>query len=584
MTLDLGFAHLCFDDGIEAGIIDVPGHERFLHNMLAGAAGMELLLLVVAANEGPKPQTLEHLAILRYLNVQRTILVVTKADLLEAAELPQVVTSIRAGLRDTLAHDAPSIAVSAVTGLGLAELREQIRRELSLLPARNAEAPAYLPIDRVFALPGLGTIVTGTLMQGTLGVGDRVTLTPSGKQVRVRSLQVFGSPKQSVSGGARVAANVPSIAVGEIARGEVLASPQFESQDTFKVAFAPFASSLPALRRRNPVRAYIGSAEILGTLLFDAIPAREGIHAGTLHLRRPTIAYPGASFVVRRMSPKLLLGGGTIETNLTGTDGPRTELPAQGEDILRVLAAQGLEPLEVAKLAARANLREQAAQETLDRLIEDGYVLRVARPLAYVERAAAEELFGRVTRQLGTQSRDEAWSMGMTSLALARALSLPEALLARFLAHFAEDGRIAHRSGYYAPVDHVPTLTAEQRAFFEGQIPLDPQHPFTPASLPGVLNDLRAARIAGLSKAFDTLVAKGALVKVGDDLYRGTQVAQVHARVEQFLRAEQQMTMAQFRDLLGTSRKYAVPLLEWFDARGITVRSGDVRMLRKREG
>lgn len=585
MTLDLGFAHLRLDGALEAGIVDVPGHERFLHNMLAGAAGMELLLLVVAANEGPKPQTLEHLAILRYLNVRRTILVVTKADLIDTGDVPRVLASIREALRDTLAGDAPALAVSALTGAGLADLRDLIGRELSLLPARDADAPVYLPIDRVFALPGHGTIVTGTLMQGTLTVGDRLTLAPSGKTVRVRSLQVFGTSKHTVRGGARVAANLPNIEVSDVARGEVLGSPQFVAQETFEVSFAPLPWAMPLLRRRNPVRAYIGSAEILGTLRFDVVPVNGGTHRGTLHLRRSTIAYPGASFIVRRMSPKTLLGGGTIEGRAIRSSGASPQaLPAQAEAILQALASGGLEPLEVSKIAAQTNLREQIAGETLQRLFEDGRVSRVGRPLAYVDAAAAEEFFGRVMTFLEKQARAEPWSMGSTSLALARALGVAEPLLVRMLAVFAEDGRLAHRSGYYASIDYVPKLTAEQRAFFEGEVPLDSQHPFTPASLADVLTHLRAARIEGISKAFDTLAAKGALVKVGDDLYRGTQIAQVQAKIEQFLRIHRQMTMAQFRDLLGTSRKHAVPLLEWFDARGITVRSGDLRMLRKKDG
>jgi len=173
--------------------------------------------------------------------------------------------------------------------------------------------------------------------------------------------------------------------------------------------------------------------------------------------------------------------------------------------------------------------------------------------------------------------------MGSTSLALSRSLGVHETLLVRMLEAFSEEGRIARRAGYFATPDHTPSLTAEQQSFFDSAMAVDGENEFVPAVLSDVVTKVKQSRIPGIGKAFDTLLAKGALVKVGDNLYRGSQIARIHARVEQFLRANGQMTMAQFRDLIGTSRKYAVPLLEWFDARGITVRSGDFRMLRSKK-
>jgi len=289
-----------FDDGVEAGIVDVPGHERFLHNMLAGAAGMEILLLVVAANEGPRPQTLEHLAILTYLNVRKTLLVLTKRDLVDADELGFAEELTREALRGTVAEGAAAYAVSTLTGEGMDELRSAIHDALVALPARKPDAPAFLPIDRVFALAGHGTIVTGTLMQGTLCVGDTLRLQPSGRDVRVRSLHVFGQKQQEVRGGSRVAANLPQIDTREIERGEVLASPEFSVLRQFEVTFTPLETALPLLRRRNHVRAYLGSAEILGTLSFEETPLEAKPVSGILSLRRAAAMYPGEAFVVRR--------------------------------------------------------------------------------------------------------------------------------------------------------------------------------------------------------------------------------------------------------------------------------------------
>lgn len=580
MTLDLGFARLRFDDGLEAGIIDVPGHERFLHNMLAGAAGMELLLLVIAATEGVMPQTVEHLQILQYLNVRETIVVLTKMDLIPPGQAGAVCAEVHAQLSGTIAAAAPIFAVSTLTGDNLDVLREGIRQALLRLPQRDPGAPAYLPIDRVFSLPGLGTIVTGTLMQGRIATGDTLVLQPSGKPVRVRSLQSFGEKRDRIEGGTRTAVNVPAAGVHEIARGEMLVDRQFAPNDSFVVHFTPLAQALPLLRRRNAVRAYIGSAEILGTLVLDQVPLEARELRAQLFLRKPTVAYPGIAFVLRRLSPKNLLGGGTIEREAGDTDADPQTHTAQEAAVLAVLDRTPLAAATLSEVARAANLREDAAQAALDALAERDEVLRVARPPAYVHAAGAGALLARVLEILQQQHAAEPWAMGATSLGLARALNLEEQLLMRVLEAFAEDGRIARRSGYFAAVDHVPKLGDQQETFFAEIVPIDPANPLAPTPLASVVSAVKHSKIPGVGKAFDTLLAKGALVKVNDDLYRGTQIAQIRARTEQFLRANSQMTMAQFRDLIGTSRKYAVPLLEWFDARGITVRSGDYRMLR----
>lgn len=578
MTLDLGFAHLRLSEGVEAGIVDVPGHERFLHNMLAGAAGMELLLLVIAADEGVRRQTIEHLQILRFLNVRETIVAVTKIDLIPDEDRAQRLDTIRRELAGTIAADAPLVPVSSTTREGLADLRARMLTVLENFPPRNPDAPAYLPLDRVFVLPGHGTIVTGTLMQGTLSTGDRVRLEPSGRDVRIRSLQSFGERREMVEGGARVAANLPGVDVAEIARGEMLVAPELAPSQTFGVSFSALREALPILRRRNAVRAYIGSAEILGTLVLADDADESAPVRGTLFLRRATVAYPGTAYVVRRLSPKDLLGGGRIEGEaLVEKNGS-----AHSHDeaaILGVLRKE-LAALTPAEIARAANLREARVEAVLKKLEEQGDVLAVLRPSAYVDAVAAQELLEAALRVLRDEQTREPWIMGATSLALSRALGRPEQLVTRVLVAFADEGRIAHRAGYYASTDHVPHLTREQQAFFESLLPSDAANPFLPAELAGVVARVRQSQVSGAGRAFDMLLAKGVFVKVSDELYRGTQIAQIRSRVEQFLRERGRMTMAEFRDLIGTSRKYAVPLLEWFDARGITVRSGDYRMLR----
>ncbi len=583
MTLDLGFAHLHFDDGVEAGIVDVPGHERFLHNMLAGAAGMELLLLVIAADDGVMPQTLEHLQILQFLNVKRTIVALTKSDLLTSEEFGRALERIRSELRDTIAGRGPFLSVSSVTGFGLDVLRRALHDTLAALPPRDPDAPVYLPVDRVFALPGRGTIVTGTLMQGRIGAGDTLAVAPLGERARVRSLHVFGTARDAATGGARVALNLPGIDRASLQRGAVIADPSLTARAQFAVRFTPLREALPLLRRRTHVRAHIGSAEVLGTLVFDAAPADAYETHATLFLREPVLAFPGVRFVVRRVSPKTLLGGGEIEGFESQRELASPRADAHGA-IAAVLERTGLEPQETGEIAYAANLRPDVAQAALEALIERGDAVALARPVAYVDASAFADLGTRVANELAAMHEAQPWAMGATSFMLARALGIAEPLLIRLLTALADEGRIASRQGYYATTEHQPKLSNEQRSFFEEYVPFDAATPFLPVAFSDVAAVVKSSTIPGIARALETLLARGVLVKVGDALYRSAQIERAHERIDAFITQHGKMTMAEFRDLLGTSRKYAVPLLEWFDSRGITVRSGDDRMLRVRKG
>jgi selenocysteine-specific elongation factor len=580
MTLDLGFAHLCFADGVEGGIVDVPGHERFLHNMLAGAAGMELLLLVVDANEGVMPQTLEHLAILQFLNVRRVVVAAAKIDLVDPGEREAACRRIDEGLQGTIAAGAPVFPISVVTGENVEELKRALHRALAEMPPRNGNAPVYLPIDRVFTLTGLGTIVTGTLMQGSIETGDALRLEPSGTPVHVRSIGVFGSVRRHVEPGSRVALNLTGVDRGEIARGQSVVGAEFSAAQNFAVRFTPSESAVPLLRRRTPVRAYIGSAEVLGTLVAEE-PFEYGKETrAQLHLREPVVGFPGVRFVARRPSPMTLLGGGYVEGA-----GVRTAGEAENPDeaaLFGVLSARGLEALEAAEIAVAANLTEAATFAALKHLVERGDVVRIVRPRAYIDGAAAGSLLARALRQLADSLENEPWAMGVTSIALSRVLGVPEALLVRVLEHFVEEGRLVNRGGYYATLDYRPSLSAEQRSFFDNLVPVDETQPFLPIPFAGVVAAVKLSNLPGVSKAFDTMLALGTVVRIGDELYRGSQIARIRARVEAHLGENERMAAADFRDLIGTSRKYAVPLLEWLDGHGVTIRNGDYRTLRKK--
>jgi selenocysteine-specific elongation factor len=579
MTLDLGFARLVVDEDLEAGIIDVPGHERFLHNMLAGAAGMDVLLLVVAADEGVMPQTREHIDILRFLNVRQAIVVITKIDLLAPPTREAAYARITDALRGSLAEGVPHVGVSNVSGEGFDELRTRIAAALRALPPREDDAPVYLPVDRVFALPGRGTIVTGTLMQGSISRGDVLMLEPSGLSARVRSIGVFGSAPERAVAGSRVALNLPGVDRRRIARGEVVSSEGFGARSSFSVRFTPLPAALDLLRRRTPVRAYLGAAEIVGTLILERKPSATVEVPGRLLLREQAIAFPGVRFVLRRPSPKTLLGGGYVESLDVDSGG---DAASQAETaVLAALRKDGLRALDLSAIAFDANLREDVARTALENLAARDEVLTLRRPAAYVEGAAACEVLARVVAHLEEAQQARPWTLGVTSIALAREIGVAEALLVRVLAEFVENGRLAARGGYYATLDYQPALSPSQRDLFDHLVPRKEVQPFAPVPFSDVADAVKRSEVEGAAQALDTLLARGALVKVGGDLYRGSQIAAIRARVQRYLLDNEHMTAAAFRDLLGTTRKYAVPLLEWLDARGVTLRVGDYRTLRK---
>ncbi|NNM92409.1 MAG: selenocysteine-specific translation elongation factor [Candidatus Eremiobacteraeota bacterium] len=579
MTLDLGFAR--FEEGaFVAGIVDVPGHERFLHNMLAGASGMEVLLLVVAATEGVMPQTREHLAILRFLNVRSVVIAVTKCDLLSEAEREGALARIRSDLAGTLAAEAPMQALSSTSGEGIPALRSLLVAQLAALEPRNSEAPLYLPIDRAFTLPGHGTIATGTLMQGSVRVGESVTLQPEGIRSRVRSLHVFGTSVERAAAGARVALNLPGVAREKIARGSVLSGPELLPGKNFVVRFTALAEALPLLRRRTPVRASIGAAEILGTLLFDRVPEScEAVEARLL-LREPTTAFGGVRFVLRRLSPKTLLGGGEI-AGIEATAGAG-EAP-HAAALRAALAEAGLAGLGREELAAKLNVRGEAIEEIVESAISVGELRTIAKPEAFVGAAISDALLERIVTQLARRHEEAPWAMGRTLQALAKELSFDEALLYRYLDAFVSEGRLAARSGFYALPGHEARPSDEQDRFFATFLQRDDAASFAPTPAAELESAIRSSRIAGVADAYAALLARGALVRVGEDLYGASQIAAVRARVEKYLREHRAMTVADFRTLIGSSRKFAVPLLEWFDARGITLRTGDLRVLRASE-
>jgi selenocysteine-specific elongation factor len=414
-------------------------------------------------------------------------------------------------------------------------------------------------------------------MQGTIAVGDSLALEPSGKRARVRNIEVFGTSHAQALAGSRVALNLAGIGRHEIARGEAAVSAGIEARSRFAVRFTPLESALAVLRRRTPVRVHLGSAEVAGTLVFERAPDEVTETSAELVLREPAVAFAGVRFVLRRPSPKMLIGGGCV-AGLRAEEhaGPS---PAQSA-VLAVVRERGLAPIELSEIAQEANLREEIARDALAPLAARGDVIELRKPPAYVDGAAASELLERVLNRLDQAQLAEPWAMGVTSLALARTVGVAEALLVRVLALFVDGGRVTRHAGYYATPEHRPSLTPQQQALFDRLVRFDADHPFVPVKFSEVAEAVGQSTVVGATRAFDTLLGGGTFVRVGDDLYAAAQIAAIRARIAEHFYHSDSLTPAQLRDAIGSSRKHVVPLLEWLDATGLTIRTKDSRALR----
>ncbi|HHY96029.1 MAG TPA: selenocysteine-specific translation elongation factor, partial [Firmicutes bacterium] len=391
ISIELGFAPLRLPSGRRVGVVDVPGHERFVHHMVAGAAGMDVVILVVAADEGVMPQTREHLDVLSLLGLQRGLVAITKVDLVDPEWLSLVEEEVRASLRGTFLEAAPLVPVSSETGQGLDELVRVLDHILAEVPGRDASGPARLPVDRVFSVTGFGTVVTGTLVSGTLAVGDSVEILPigpgAGRQVRIRQLQVHGEKVERAAAGQRVAVNLVGVERQQIERGQVLCQPRAFSATRRLAGRLHLLPSAPVFVSGTRVHLHLGTAEVGARV---ALLDREELSPGQdslvrIGLEAEVVAARGDRFVIRSWSPPHTVGGGVViaphsqhrrylAAHLKSLQ--RLERGGPQAEIMDLL--DGREPLwTVAQLSARAGLEVDRGKEILGRLQEEGRVVEL---------------------------------------------------------------------------------------------------------------------------------------------------------------------------------------------------------------
>jgi selenocysteine-specific elongation factor len=613
MTIDLGFAWLTLPGGREVSIVDVPGHEGFIKNMLAGVGGIDAALLVIAADEGVMPQTREHLAILDLLRVRHGIVALTKTDLVDEEWIELVREDIAEHLKHTTLAGASILPVSAYTGQGLPELVAELERILNAEEERQNIARPRLPIDRVFTMTGFGTVVTGTLLDGTFRAGQEVEVLPRGIRTRVRSLQTHRHGVEVAHPGSRVAMNLANVARDDLRRGDVVALPgQFQQTMLIDVRLSALRDAAVPLAHNMQVDFFTGSQEVPASVrLLDADEVRPGQSAwAQVRLARPAIMARHDRFILRIPSPSMTIGGGEVidvhprfhrryqapvlhsletlergspdELVLAALDRRRGSdvKKAQSTGDPRKKIQHGLVGYELAEIAKHSNLSMDVTQQTLQTLLLEGRVRRLGT--FWFAQAVWEALCDETRRLLAEQHRQYPLRSGLSKEEWRSRLGLPPKMAAEVLAALQEEGQVAEAlgatgsaSGYIRLPDFRPTFTPTQQQQIEQLLVQFREHPFLP---PG--RSEAEAQIG--SEALLALIEQGMLVKVGSAtdavLFLRESYDDALAKLLAYVREYGTMTAAEARDVLGTTRKYILPLLEHMDERRLTRRVGDERV------
>ena len=581
MTIDLGFAWLTLAGGSAVGIVDVPGHQDFIRNMLAGVGPVDAVLLVVALDEGVMPQTREHLAILGVLGVDRGVVALTKRDLVDDEWASLARADVSAALQGTPLAGAPMIEVSAIARTGLTELVTALESVLATAPARRDLGRPRLGIDRAFTLAGFGTVVTGTLVDGSFATGDDVEILPTEQRARIRGIQTHKRVLERASPGSRVALNLAGVEKDDLQRGMVVVRPgTLLPVSVLSARARVLASASEALAHDEAVKVHAGTAEVMARVSVLEGATLEPGQDGWVQLRlaQPLAVAVGDRFVIRRPSPPETLGGGSV----ADISGERMRRRREAVAVLerrsaptaasRLLAALDV-PRTLVEAGTRGGLdaaeRDAAARE----LVESGRAVPLAD--ADLARDSFEALAIRVERTLAATHRRSPLRAGASREEIRSSLDLSPKRFNALVERLVGEGRIAERGSALALASHLPALTAEQEtAWTHARVALgrEPLHPPSPAQLEsefGLGRELVAA-----------LAERGDLVRIGTEaVFLPDAVARFAETVVSEIASTGTITVARARDLTGSSRKHVLPLLGFLDDHGLTRRSGDDRIL-----
>lgn len=591
MTIDLGFAPLRLADGRLLGMIDVPGHERLVRNMVAGCTSLDLAILVVAADDGVMPQTREHLDILDLLEVRRGLVALTKVDLVDEDTRTLAAEEVREVLQGTSLQDAPIVPVSTVTGHGIDEFRRRLEAMALEAPAHEAAGPFRMPIQRVFQLKGIGTVVTGVPVSGTMRIGDEVEFLPSGGRARVRAVQAFGGAVEVAQAGHSTALSVPDARDLGVRRGQVAAAPGIFGSGTTVDLELRLLARAPAIRHRHAMRFHTGTTETLGSLVLldrDALTPGERCLA-RIELDEACCCAPGDRFLLRTQTPPVTVGGGQVVRLVQATGKLRRralhdelgQLRAAGGNLAERIATEiqqaGPAGRSPGELAAALGQTEADVRALVPELADVHVHERGDRIFSIEATAAAErELADSVAKLL----RDRPHAASVRRAALRTTRTLTPVLLAAVLDRLQQAGRVrAAAHGNLLFVDRMRPLPPQDQSDLERIVARCDELAFRPPTRAELATELRlpAARLESLaSRAID----EGRLEPIGDHLWSAATLRTALLAVRRNCLAHGgELDIPGLRDAFETSRKFLIPLLEHIDLLGFTLLRGGVRRL-----
>jgi selenocysteine-specific elongation factor len=610
ISIELGFASLVLPAGERLGVVDVPGHERFIHHMLAGVGGIDLILFVIAADEGVMPQTREHMDIIGLLGVERGVIALTKIDMVEPDFVDLVEETVREYLAATSLKDAPIVRVSSVTGEGKDAVRVALEAVAAGVHVRDRGHLRRLPIDRVFTMEGFGTVVTGTLWAGALREGEAVRVLPEGITTRIKSLEVHNRRVPEALAGQRVAVLLHAVEKASIARGDwVLAGEEGAATTFVDARLRMLRSAGKPLENGARVRFHLGAAEVLGrVVLLEGDKLKPGAETwAQLRLETPVVAERGDLFVLRTYSPMLTVAGGTVVTAGVGRrrrfrrdDLDALEQAEQGtpaERVHAVLARHGGQGADRAALARESGCTADEVEAAIRELIESGLARAVSKKLM-VASAGFDAAAARMRGDLEEYQKRTPLSWGQLKSELKKRVegAIHADLVEAWVQQESEAGRLFARGDRlrcgsdrleFAPAHEAlrqRILAAVEAAGFDGRKQREVLEAVRPGGgAPG------ATAVAGPARDAEALLIlladSGELVRVPPDFYFSRpRLDDMARRVREFFAANREMKVADLKDLIGVSRKQAVPLLEYLDQSRLTLRQGDVRLAGPRLG
>jgi selenocysteine-specific elongation factor len=596
ITIELGFAHLRLPGGQLLGIVDVPGHERFVKHMVAGATGVDLVAMVIAADEGIMPQTREHLEICQLLDVKHGIVVLTKRDMVDDEWLTLVKEDVTQYLKGTFLSNAPIIEVSSLTGQGIDTLVKEIDRMVTEIPERNSGNFFRLPVDRVFTMKGFGTVVTGTTASGSISVGDEVTIYPQELHSRIRGIQVHNEDAESVSAGLRTAINIQGMEKAQIDRGNILAA-----KDTLKPTFMIdveldlLVSSPRPLKNRAKARFHAGTAEIIATvILLDRDVLNQGERCfAQIRLDEPTTVLRGDRYIIRSYSPVRTIGGGFIINPLPLKKKRFSEnvladlnLLNSGDHIIQIeqfVRMGRFTGKGAGELQFLANLARKKVDEALKVLSAQKKIIQYSREHGlFIHEEYLHEATEEFLATLSEYHQNNPLKTGILKEELrSRTTGATNQRLFNYIVTQQSGlGVIVIENEFLRLKEHRVTLANDQKEIRERIEQVYLKAKLQPPYFNDVNSEFPGAKGADI---LGILIKEGLLIKVKEELYFHKQaIDDLKERLTVFLKKNNEINPTQFKDMTGTSRKYSIPLIEFFDHEQLTIRVGDNRILRKK--